>query len=248
MRVLTILLVAGCVVAAGVARGEGEGEPTWTYAGATGPDHWAELDPEWEACGAGRRQSPIDVGGAAAGDLKPLTFRYRDSLASVTDTGHTVLFSPNASNVLRIGRRAVGTLAQVHFHAGSEHRVAGRTFPLELHLVHHDADEHLTVVGVLVRRGAPNKAATEMLGEMPADHDAPTVFGSIDPAGLLPDRLRSVRYAGSLTTPPCTEGVRWVVLTRPITMSPAQIAAFREHYAENQRPLQALNGRSLLAG
>lgn len=249
MRSLIVLavLVAGC----GSETREppapaGSTEPPVAYSGPDGPEHWADLHEEWRACGEGRQQSPVDLGDAVAAEEGPLAFEYAEAGVSASDTGRSIGFTPAANDTLRIGGRPAGTLKQLHFHAPSEHQIDGRSHAMELHLVHTDEDDRTTVVGILVREGAANPALEPLSRDLPEGGEPPVV-GTLDPRALLPADRRSVRYPGSLTTPPCTEGVQWVVLTTPITLSAEQIARFREHYDGNNRPLQALHGRRLTA-
>ena len=252
LAVLLGILIAGCgssdeePAPAPTETAAGNTEPPVEYSGSEGPEHWGELHEEWRPCGEGREQSPVDVGDAAPAQDGALKFRYGPAPVSISDTGRSIGFAPVANDLLIIGERVGGRLKQVHFHAPSEHHVDGRTYAMELHLVHTGADGRTTVVGVLVEEGAANKAIESASRQLP-DGGEPPIVGDLDPAGLLPADTRSVRYRGSLTTPPCTEGVRWIVLTSPITMSAEQIARFREHYDGNNRPLQPLNGRKLAA-
>jgi carbonic anhydrase len=240
------LLVACTVVGCGPEEDEpaptGNTEPPVAYSGPDGPEHWGDLHEDWRACGEGRRQSPVDLEGAAAGDGGALAFDYSPAGVAAADTGRSIGFTPVANDALRIGGRPVGTLKQLHFHAPSEHRA----FAMEFHLVHTTEDDRTAVVGVLVEEGAPNPAIEALSQDLP-DGGEPPVVGELDPRALLPADTSSIRYPGSLTTPPCTEGVDWVVLQRPITLSPAQVARFRDHYDGNNRPLQPLGDRPLVA-
>ena len=137
-------------------------------------------------------------------------------------------------------------LLQFHFHRGSEHTVAGVRFPLELHLVHRSEDGALAVIGILYREGAANEALAPIWNLLPAEPGTATAFpDTVDVSALLPERRDTWRYAGSLTTPPCTEGVSWAVMTTPVTLSPAQIETFSALYGGNYRPVQPLNERTL---
>jgi carbonic anhydrase len=246
LALLLACTVAGCGSEAREPAAAGNTEPPVEYSGPHGPEHWAELHEEWRACGEGHQQSPVELSGAVPGEQGALAFDYSPAGVAAADTGRSIGFTPVANDALRIGGRPVGTLKQVHFHAPSEHRVGGRAYAMEFHLVHTTGDDRTTVVGVLVDEGAANSAIEPLSQDLP-DGGEPPVIGELDPRKLLPADTSSVRYAGSLTTPPCTEGVDWVVLTTPITLSAAQLARFRRHYDGNNRPLQPLGDRRLVA-
>lgn len=218
----------------------------WGYEGAHGPDHWGSLDPAFAACGDGREQSPIDLAGAERHDLSEIGFDYAPSPISVLNTGHTIQvnYEPGSGIVLN-GRRY--ELDQFHFHHRSEHTVDGGDFPLELHLVHADAGGALAVVGIFLEEGGANEALAPVFRQMPGESGpAALVEGIVDAGALLPERRTTWRYPGSLTTPPCSEGVSWLVMTDPVTASREQIEAFRALFPVNNRPLQPLNGRRLV--
>ena len=222
------------------------GGPHWGYEGAHGPDHWGSLDPGFAACGNGREQSPIDLTGAEQRALSEIGFEYAPSPISILNDGHTIQvnYAPGSGIVLDGMRYG---LVQFHFHHRSEHTVDGGDFPLELHLVHADADGALAVVGVFLEEGAANEALAPVWRQLPAEAGrAARVAGTVDANALLPERRTTWRYPGSLTTPPCSEGVFWLVMTEPVTASREQIEAFRALIPINNRPVQPLNGRRLV--
>jgi carbonic anhydrase len=222
--------------------------PHWTYAGEAGAEHWGDLDPSFATCATGTHQSPIDLGGATGAPLADLAFQWHGGPATVVNNGHTVQIDLADSGDLVLDGRTYH-LAQFHVHAPSEHTVNGRAFPLEIHFVHKDADGHLAVVGVLVDTGPANEALAPVLAVHPtAGGPAVPLGGTFDPSALLPlVPLRiAYRYDGSLTTPPCTEGVAWSVLFGSITVSAEQLTAITSQLAEpNNRPVQPLDGRTL---
>lgn len=218
----------------------------WDYAGQRGPAHWATLDADYALCETGHNQSPVDLGTTTAAALAPLELDYRPGGQAVRHNGHTLRIDLPAGDTLRLEGRAF-TLRQVHFHAPSEHRLGGRSYPLEAHLVHVDQEGELAVVGVLFEPGAPNPALTALGESLPATAGASQPLAEPLPLmALLPDALDHYRYSGSLTTPPCSEGVRWMVLRMPVTASPAQLAAMRQALGGNSRPLQPLHARLVL--
>lgn len=231
-------------------RSDGGDNPEWSYSGDTGPAYWGSLDQDWALCADGSMQSPIDVVDPTPKRLKNPVFRYAKSPATVIDTGHTVEGVPDyfvRPSFLRIGSEAY-RLKQFHFHAPSEHRINGKSYPLELHFVHSDESGRIAVVGLFVKEGPPAGRAwrpflRKLTSHMNEADDRQ--IAALDWPALLPEDKRTIRYSGSLTTPGCSEGVRWNLLTATITMSPAQIARFTRQYDGNHRPLQPLNGRGV---
>jgi len=228
----------------------------WGYADsaeAVGPAKWGTL-PGNEACATGRQQTPINLvaGVAKPQDLPNLVFAYKPSSLSMTNNGHTVQMTYAAGSTLgRAGSAATSTLAQFHFHAPSEHTVDGVSYPMEIHLVHVDAGgKPAAVVGVFVKAGAAHAGLAKAFQNLPAKSGGTSAPAGvmIDAGALLPADKTFFTYTGSLTTPPCTEGLTWYVLKAPIEMSPAQMAAFTtlDHLAHTNRPIQSLGGRVLL--
>ncbi|HOM14049.1 MAG TPA: carbonic anhydrase family protein [Rubrivivax sp.] len=239
LRVLT----RSAVPAAGSSASAAAAARQWGYAGLTGPRRWARLDPAFAGCASGREQSPIDLRGGIAARLEPVRFDYRAGRFGVLDAGHTVQAVAPPGNAIEFG----GTryeLQQLHFHRPSEERIDGRQFEMDVHLVHRDAQGRLAVVAVLLQRGAAQPLLHAVWQQLaPAADDDSAVPAEIDPNQLLPQDRRYYSYMGSLTTPPCTEGVRWLVLRQPLTVSAPQIDAFAQRYPMNARPLQPAAGR-----
>ncbi len=227
----------------------------WTYSGETGPAHWAELDPAFAACRDGRVQTPIDLPAPAASSpastARPSWTWMPLPLRAVND-GHTVrVEAPPGSGLTLEGARY--ELKQMHFHSPSEHTIAGRAFDAELHLVHSAANGRLLVVGVLFARGAENATLRALFDSLPRQGGAKVERTSeaLDVAALVAPTSRLLRYDGSLTTPPCTEGVTWLVVepdaSAPLTLSPAQIDAYRAAMpGPTARPVQPSGGRAVV--
>ena len=239
--------IAGAAGAGALLFGTGAyAQPHWGYEGEHGPEHWGSLDPGFAVCSNGREQSPIDLTGAEPGALSEIVFEYAPSPISILNNGHTIQVDYQVGSGLVLDGARYG-LVQFHFHHRSEHTVDGADFPLEMHLVHADADGALAVVGVLVEEGGANEALAPVFRQMPGEAGpAAMVEGTVDAAALLPGRRTTWRYAGSLTTPPCSEGVSWLVMTEPVTASRGQIEAFKALFPVNNRPVQPLNGRRLV--
>ncbi|MDM0023722.1 carbonic anhydrase [Variovorax saccharolyticus] len=217
----------------------------WSYAGKTGPAEWAALAPDNQLCKTGQQQSPIDLHAAKARApaSHDVAIRYGRAAGRLVNNGHTLeLDLAGPSDNLVVHQGVEHRLAQFHFHTPSEHRLEGRAFPMELHLVNKSADGGIAVVGVLIREGRKNGALAPIFAGPPKAGAAGRDL-QIDLAALLPADRKALRYTGSLTTPPCTEQVHWMVLEQPIEMSAGQIAAFRRLFPDNHRPVQPLNGR-----
>lgn len=224
-------------------------DPHWTYEGAEGPEHWGELAGQYEACAVGTHQSPIDLTSPVFEDAPSIEFSYRSEPVSILNNGHTVQVTYPEGSSITLGDK-VDPLAQYHFHAPSEHTIAGTSYPAELHIVHKLGDNDYAVVGILLTEGAANPALEPVLANLPAvPADTPTVVGgnpTVNAADFLPADRTSYRYTGSLTTPPCTEGVNWVVMANPVEVSAEQIAALTAVLPDNNSPLQPVNDRTLV--
>jgi carbonic anhydrase len=223
----------------------GSGAPHWAYEGEGGPATWAQLAPEYAACGSGQRQSPIDIRDGIKLELDPIAIDYRETPFRVIDNGHTVQVNVPAGNFIKVmGRRFA--LVQFHFHRPSEELIDGHQSEMVIHLVHKDADGKLAVIAILLERGARQSEVQAVWNNLPLErNEEQAASGRIDLAHLLPEDRRYYTYMGSLTTPPCTEGVLWVVMKQPIQASAAQIDLFARLYPYNARPVQASSGRMI---
>lgn len=211
----------------------------WGYAGPGAPENWGKLRADYATCATGKRQSPIDIRGGVKVDLEPIKFDYRPSQFRIVDNGHTVQVDVGEGSSLTVmGRRYA--LVQFHFHRPAEERVNGRSYEMVAHLVHRDYANNLAVVAVLMDRGMEHPVIQTLWNHLPLDVGMevmpPEVV--IDPARLLPEKREYYTYMGSLTTPPCTENVLWMVLKEPIGVSPEQIGIFARLYPYNARPVQ----------
>lgn len=215
----------------------------WSYGAEGGPIRWADISPEWAACGSGNRQSPIDIRSGIKVDLEPIGFDYKPTGFSIIDTGHTIQVNLGAGNHITVGGRMF-ELVQFHFHRPSEERINGRAYDMVAHLVHRDNNGKLAVVAVLIERGAARKLVQTVWNNMPLEkNETVSPAGAIDMNDILPARREYFTYMGSLTTPPCSEGVLWMVMKDPVTISQEQIDIFAHLYQMNARPIQASAGR-----
>jgi carbonic anhydrase len=220
----------------------------WAYAGDTGPDSWGRLKPEFQQCMLGKRQSPIDIREGIPVQLDPIQFDYRPSGFRVIDNGHTVQVNVEPGNSITVNGRRYDLL-QFHFHRPSEERINGRQFEMVAHLVHKDLDGRLAVVAVLMDQGKAHPLVQMVWNNLPLEKNQEHVaLASLDMNLLLPELRSYYTYMGSLTTPPCTEGVLWLVMKQPAAMSREQISVFSKLYQMNARPIQSAAGRLIKDG
>jgi carbonic anhydrase len=218
----------------------------WSYQGATGPDQWGSLDTADRACSVGDQQSPIDVGETIKAQLPPLEIAWGPNPDTIINNGHTIEVNCPTGGALTVGMDKYA-LKRFHFHRPSEHLVAGKKFPMEAHFVHQSASGSLAVVGALIEAGKANPVFARVVATMPQTA-GPAVKAdpAINPNGLLPSGHDYYLYSGSLTTPPCSETVSWLLLTNPIEVAAADIAGFAKLYPMNARPVQSVNRRFVL--
>ena len=224
------------------------GEVPWRYEGEAGPQAWGQLKPDFNVCAIGKRQSPIHIEESATlqGPAEPLQFNYQPSSGTVVNNGHTIQVDLVGDNSVTV-RGSTFKLLQFHFHHPSEERVNDKGFSMVAHLMHKNLEGQLAVVAILLDPGAANALIDKVWTHMPLDAGdrvrLPT--GLIDMNELLPKDQRYYQFMGSLTTPPCSEGVLWMVLKQPTTVSPSQIKLFSQLFPHNARPVQAVNGRAV---
>ncbi len=248
---IVFVILAWMLLNVMVANGEeaAPGEPPhWTYEGEEGPEAWGSLDARYELCSTGHAQSPIDISGAEADDLTGITFHYNPSALNIFNNGHTIQVKYDEGSSITYNETEYH-LAQFHFHHPSEHTINGEAFDMELHFVHLDAAGNVgAVVGVMLKQGeTENPAFAAIFGNLPAEKGDPQPTDIvINAADLMPESILYSTYSGSLTTPPCTQDVRWLVLSTPVELSAAQLEAFTSLFELNARPVQPLNVRDLL--
>jgi len=221
-------------------------ETQWTHEGKSGPDHWGELSTSFSACKWGTQQSPINLVKSVVQELPAVSFHYQPSEIRILNNGHTIQINYDAGSYLETNGKRYDLL-QFHFHSPSEHTIDGQLFPAELHLVHKSVDGQLAVVGVILQEGEDNKALEIVWKHLPAK-EAPekSVGEQVNALDFLPDDQTTFRYIGSLTMPPCTEGVGWFVMATPVYISAQQLAAFRAIFNSNNRPVQALQNHQVV--
>ena len=232
---------------AGENAGHGESKSHWTYEGESGPANWGELSADYATCSKGQSQSPIDISGAQDKDVADVAFSYEISAINILNNGHTVQVNYDAGSSISVDGVDY-QLLQFHFHTPSEHTVGGKSFDTELHLVHKNAAGELAVVGVLLARGAENEAFADIWAGLPKHaSEEETIDAYVNADDLLPIDRSSFRYSGSLTTPPCSENVTWIVLKTPVELSGAQVDELHAIINDNNRPVQPVHERKVIS-
>ncbi|HAC66364.1 MAG TPA: carbonate dehydratase [Cyanothece sp. UBA12306] len=227
-----------------IAAVAGEKNSEWNY---EAPEDWGELSEEYKACQIGRQQSPIDLQTSIESTLKPIEFSYGEIPLRIINNGHTIQVNSNPGNYLIIDNEKF-ELLQFHFHHPSEHTIKGQNYPLELHLVHQNQQGYLAVLGIFLKQGQENASLKPVWDAMPSQKSPEKLIRDvqISLANLLPAESNRYHYFGSLTTPPCSEIVNWVVFQNPLEISVAQINQFHQIFPVNARPTQPINRRFLL--
>ena len=225
----------------------------WTYEGEKGPQFWGKLDPDFSLCADGKSQSPIDIAKTSPASLPKLRAKFspanlrivhHEHLADEINNGHTIQVNYSEGDTMTIGDTNY-ELIQFHFHAPSEHTVQGKQYPMEMHFVHKAPSGALAVIGVFIERGTHNAAFDTIWSNLPKQKGVESHYEhvQVNVDDLLPHSQRTYRYDGSLTTPPCSEGVKWLVMQSPIQLSAAQIWRFTSLIEGNNRPVQPLHHR-----
>jgi carbonic anhydrase len=240
--ILLALALAGCASSAGKS-----GSPHWAYTGMEGPRYWGDISPSYALAKEGKAQSPINIDTntlAQSGTVKKPLFRFVPEEFELENNGHTIELIP----VRKLGAVVLdgveSTVQQFHFHLPGEHTVDEKSFAMELHIVCKAAQGNIAVIAVFIVPGNENKALKEMFAKLPPRQgEKIELETALDMNEFVSAAALFYRYDGSLTTPPCTEGVKWCIADRPIEASPAQIESFKNIYSGNNRPVQNLNGR-----
>ncbi|HET9821722.1 MAG TPA: carbonic anhydrase family protein [Burkholderiaceae bacterium] len=215
----------------------------WSYEGEGAPGQWGKLRPEFALCGSGKRQSPIDIRDGIKLVLDPVQFDYKPSAFKVVDNGHTIQVDvAPGSGIEVLGERF--ELQQFHFHRPSEESIDGRRFDMVAHFVHKSLEGRLAVVAVLIEKGAAQAQLQQVWNNVPLEKGSTVnARGALELERLLPADRGYFTYMGSLTTPPCSEGVLWMVMKQPVQASPEQLGIFARLYPMNARPIQSASGR-----
>jgi carbonic anhydrase len=222
----------------------------WSYSGHEGPEYWGDLSDKFKMCKIGKNQSPINIKSSdiiEAQNLAPITFEYSAEASNVINNGHTIKVNFGEGSKIEIDGKNF-YLKQFHFHTPSENAIEGKLFPMEAHLVHVSKKGEIAVVGVMFEVGTQNKTLEKIIAHMPTKVGEKKTLSitHLNAYELLPENKNYYRFNGSLTTPPCSEGVRWFVLKTPVTISKEQLDKFSEVMGKNNRPLQNINARKIL--
>lgn len=219
----------------------------WGYIGENGPENWAELSPEYQICQAGKNQSPINIESPISIDLPQISMNYKESPLNIVNNGHTIQVNYTPGSLLKMGDKSF-ELQQFHFHYPSEHLLSGESFPMEAHFVHKGSDNTLAVLGVFIKYGRENYALKSIWDAMPMSNLSIKIPDGdmVNATKILPKEQKFYHYLGSLTTPPCSENVTWIVYKQPIEMSQQQIEKFAKLFPHNARPTKSLKQRLLL--
>ncbi len=217
----------------------------WAYEGKEGPSHWGNLSHSYETCKDGKKQSPIDISVTHKANLSKINFSYTAEPKEILNNGHTVQVNMKKGSTVTVDGKTYNLL-QFHFHSPSEHTINGQPADMVAHFVHQAKDGQLGVVGVLFKAGKESKTLTKLWKYMPEKAgDKKALAAGITVAKLLPAKTNYYHYSGSLTTPPCSENVNWMVLQTPVQVSAAQVGAFSHVIHKNVRPVQPHNGRMI---
>ncbi|MGB3642024.1 MAG: carbonic anhydrase [Rivularia sp. (in: cyanobacteria)] len=224
-----------------------KGKSSWGYIGEKGPENWGTLSEDFYACQSGASQSPVNLQSAVDADLPPLKINYKDTPLRIINNGHTIKVNYQPESILTLDGEPY-ELLQFHFHHPSEHKVDGVALPMELHLVHKNKKGDLAVVGVFLKKGESNPTLQKIWRSLPIKENREQTVSNvnINAADLLPENKDYYRYFGSLTTPPCSETVNWIVLKEPVEISLQQVKKFAQIFPMNARPVQIVKRRFLL--
>ncbi len=242
-----VAVTAKAAVIKPVGNKKNDNKTHWAYEGKEGPENWAKLSPEFATCDVGRNQSPINIEDSIHAAIKALKAIQKFPAKDIFNNGNTVQINFKEGNMLALDSGAF-QMKQLHFHAPSENNIHGKSFPLEAQFLHADSKGNLAVIGVMFTEGKSNPALAKLWEQLPEAEGEPVVLKNrVMPSEFMPDNKSYYRFSGSLTTPPCSEGVRWLLMKNPITASKEQIDAFKKavHHSNN-RPVQALNGRVII--
>ena len=245
MKRIMSAVAAVLVLTAGNSAASGGGD--WGYTGEGAPEHWGSLNPAYALCDKGANQSPIDLTGLIESELEPISFNYTGLVTEVVHNGHAVQADYTAGSTMTVNGKTF-SLKQFYFHTPSENLINGEQFPMEAHFVHADTDGNLAVIAVMYNIGEENAELKKIWQQMPAEAGKKTGMASqVRADHLMPENKEYYRFNGSLTTPPCTEGVLWLVMKNPVSVSEAQVKQLAEALGHpNNRPVQPVNARPVL--
>lgn len=221
--------------------------PTWSYAGTTGPEHWAELDPAFSLCRSGKVQSPINIDAASPAELPSLNLNYSPGPSTLLHNGHNLNIKPTSQGWISVGPD-VFDFQSAYVQTPSEVQINGRNFPLAVYLEHRNQAGQSMMVAILFEIGAKNPVLERFISSIPAQRGDVLTLGRFDAEQLYPVLRDYYDFMGSMTTPPCSEGVRWLVMRTPVQLSEAQLNTFQLAFPMSARPIQPTNNRTIQVG
>ncbi len=253
MRQSRVLVVGGLILLALSQLGAKEAHHTttthWGYMGESSPAHWGDLSEKFKTCKEGREQSPINIVPTKDTKLEPLNLNYSVGAKSIINNGHSIQINIKDGNIFKVDGKTY-KLKQFHFHVPSENNIKGDAFPLEAHFVHVSDDGEIAVIGVMFKEGEKNRALQKIwknISELDEGKELESDANLYDIKALMPEEKSYYRFKGSLTTPPCSENVKWFLFKTPLTVSKEQINSFFNQFSfPNNRPIQPTNGREIL--
>lgn len=251
LRITGTIFSIACLCASSHTLAAAEPAP-WSYVGSTGADKWGELDPDYALCRSGKNQSPLNINSemTRTSQLPALDIHFTAGPATVRNYGYTLEVQSETEGYISLKSDSAAddyTFVQLHFHTPSEEQINGKAYPLVAHMVHRNTAGKLAVVATFFEEGAESEALAPLLAIMPRHKNEVLTLGNFNVADLFPKQRDYYTYEGSLTTPPCTEGVRWLVLKTPLTLSKEQLTTYQLLFAMNARPVQPLNNRHVLS-
>ncbi|NPA03629.1 MAG: carbonic anhydrase family protein [Epsilonproteobacteria bacterium] len=246
MRTLFLLTLSTFLFAGVTGEGHHADHPSWGYAKENGPSKWGDLAFEFHICKEGVNQSPIDLNRFIEADLPDLKIIYAGNATTVANNGHTIKVEVMGKDEVVVDGIPF-SLVQFHFHTPSENKIKGKQFPLEAHFVHESPQGEFLVIALMFEEGEPNKALQKVLNDLNSTVGSKNLLHEMfNPGEFFPKKLDYYRYSGSFTTPPCTEGVRWLVLKNSVEASKEQIEKMHKIMGDNNRPTQPLKARCVL--
>ncbi|OJV12011.1 MAG: hypothetical protein BGO27_00270 [Alphaproteobacteria bacterium 33-17] len=238
MKVLVSLIAYGFLSVITLNNMYANDKESWTYTGEKGAENWGKIHPDYTVCETGKVQSPVNIKNYVEADLESIKYNYIKGSGKIIDKGLNFQLNFDSGNTI-IAEKKTYELLQIHFHTPSEYHISNEAYPMELHLVHKEKDSNtLAVIGIMFEEGEANTEIEKMFKAIPSGDAKEVTIDNLDLLKLLPKDEKYFRFIGSLTTPPCDEGVNWFVMQQPITASKEQIEMYKNKYKMNARPLQ----------
>ena len=252
LRALAGATLVACPICQALAeekKADAHGGAHWTYEGERGPETWGDLSADFRACSLGLEQTPIDLKGTITAQTGLVEASFQPMPLTILNNGHTIQVNLKQSNKLTLNGTEFN-VAQFHFHRESEHKVNGESYDMEMHIVHQDpVTSNLVVIGIFLKEGDANPFLEKIWSLMPTVENKESIStDSINLIDAFPSDKKYYTYTGSLTTPPCSQGIDWIIIKEPMEISSEQIKKFSDIHPDNSRPTQPLNNREVIEG